>query len=210
MGKHDFFKRNRHSMKKREKRDTFLIVCEGERTEPNYFNKFPIKKEVITLEIHGEGMNTDSLVKEAISRKRIAEREGTPYIQVWVVFDRDSFPAERFQNAIKLCDENKIHYAITNEAFELWYMLHFNYYDSAMSRTQYSDKLSQLLDRKYEKNLDDIYDLLKDKQDKAIANANRLRKFQFESNNNRHDYCNTNPVTTVQDLVLTLNEFIDE
>ena len=36
----------------RELIDTFLIVCEGEKTEPNYFEKFPVRKE-IKVEILG-------------------------------------------------------------------------------------------------------------------------------------------------------------
>jgi len=44
----------------------FLIVCEGEKTEPNYFRKFPVDTKVIKLDIQGEGKNTKSLVEKAI------------------------------------------------------------------------------------------------------------------------------------------------
>lgn len=72
MGTHDFFKRDRRRVSDKKKRDTFLIVCEGERTEPNYFKKFPLKKEVIEVDIIGEGENTNTLVQEAIKLKREA------------------------------------------------------------------------------------------------------------------------------------------
>ena len=161
MGTHDFFSRNRNATnRKRAKIDTFLIVCEGESTEPNYFRKFPIKTNVINMDIRGEGKNTESLVREAIRLKKVAEKEGHPYVQVWVVFDRDSFPQNHFNNALKLCDDNDIYYAVTNEAFELWYLLHFGYYDSAMSRTQYGEKLSVKLESKYDKNRTDMYEVL--------------------------------------------------
>ncbi|MDF2651270.1 MAG: hypothetical protein K0Q73_7075 [Paenibacillus sp.] len=210
MGTHDFFARSRSkSNEKRELRETFLIVCEGERTEPNYFLKFPIKKDVIEVDVVGEGRNTESLVREAIKRKRIAETQGKPYVQIWVVFDRDSFPAGNFQKAIKLCDVNTINYAVSNEAFELWYLLHFNYYDSAMSRIQYGSKLSEQMGRKYEKNHVDIYETLKDKQELAIKRAKKLKKYQFDLRGH-DDYCISNPITTVYELVEVLNRYTEE
>jgi hypothetical protein len=48
----------------RELIERFLIVCEGEKTEPNYFKSFRVPKDVI--DIYGLGANTISLVKEAI------------------------------------------------------------------------------------------------------------------------------------------------
>lgn len=211
MGTHDFFGKNkgRKQLSKKDLRETFLIVCEGERTEPNYFCKFPIKREIIEVDILGEGKNTNSLVLEALRVKNVAEKQGNPYVQVWVVFDRDSFPIQNFQSAIDLCDAHGVKYAVTNEAFELWYLLHFNYYDSAMSRDQYSVKLSQELGKKYEKNQDDIYDLLKDKQEQAINRAKKLRKFQYMMRG-FHDYCNSNPMTTVYELIEILNDYVEE
>ncbi len=111
----------------RETYERFLIVCEGAKTEPNYFQSFRVPKEVI--DIHGIGDNTIRIVEEAI---RLKEKDN--YDQVWCVFDRDSFPPNRFNAAFILAGENSIKIAYSNEAFELWYLLHFNYYDSAMSR----------------------------------------------------------------------------
>ncbi|OIK10068.1 RloB family protein [Bacillus sp. MUM 13] len=209
MGSHDFFKRKRRTVSRKEQRDTFLIVCEGERTEPNYFKKFPLKKDVIEVDVVGEGKNTHTLVQEAIRLQREAEKEGTPYNQVWVVFDRDSFPVVNFQKAIELCDSNGIKFAVTNEAFELWYLLHYNYYDAAMSRTQYIDKLTELMQRKYEKKQQDIYELLKDKQERAIKFAKKLQKHHYDMKG-YHDFCNSNPITTVYELVEELNNYIGD
>lgn len=211
MKKHDYFTRK---LKNREqtkvKKDKILIVCEGKGTEPRYFEDFPVNKEIVDIDVSGQGKNTFTLVKEAVRLKEKAKSEGKPYNQVWVVFDRDSFPASNFHNAIDLCDEKGIEFAVSNEAFEIWYLLHFNYYDSAISRTQYETKLTNALGRKYEKTLPAMYNALKERQEKAIARAKKLRKYQFEMNNNRHIYCNSNPVTTVYKLVEVLNDFIEE
>jgi hypothetical protein len=41
----------------------FLIVCEGEKTEPNYFKSFRVSKKVV--DVHGLGENPSKLVKSA-------------------------------------------------------------------------------------------------------------------------------------------------
>jgi hypothetical protein len=65
-------------------------VCEGEKTEPNYFRSFPVDAKVIKLEIKGEGRNTQSLVENAISLKNGSESDETD--RFWCVFDRDEKP----------------------------------------------------------------------------------------------------------------------
>lgn len=44
--------------KTRELKKKFLIVCEGEKTEPNYFEGFKVPREIIKIE--GIGYNTNS------------------------------------------------------------------------------------------------------------------------------------------------------
>lgn len=69
---------------------SFLIVCEGEKTEPNYFRRFRVPAEVARIDVQGIGANTVSLV-----RKAIALRDAGDYDQTWCVFDRDSFSLAR-------------------------------------------------------------------------------------------------------------------
>ncbi len=100
------------------------------------------------LEIKGTGYNTLTLVDEAIRLKNEAR---SAYDQVWCVFDLDSFPSDDFSNAISKAIAAGLQVAYTNEAFELWYLLHFEDHRSALSRVQYSQKLSDHLGHKYEK-----------------------------------------------------------
>ena len=144
------------------------------------------------------GDNTIRIVEEAV---RLKEKDN--YDQVWCVFDRDSFPPEKFNAAFILAEENNIEIAYSNEAFELWYLLHFNYYDSAMSRKQYGEKLSELLGYKYEKNSDSIYDKLLEKQSTAIKNAEKLLTIHTPLNPEK-----ANPSTKVHILVKELNKFV--
>lgn len=138
----------------REPLERFLIVCEGKKTEPNYFEGFRVPGDVV--KIIGLGDNTDSLVEKAIQIKQ----KGT-YDQHWCVFDRDSFPTNRFNRALLLAQNNGFRVAYSNEAFELWYLLHFHYYDAAMDRAGYAGRLSELLGKPYAKNSRTIYDELR-------------------------------------------------
>ncbi|WP_461246563.1 RloB family protein [Treponema sp. R6D11] len=175
----------------------FLIVCEGEKTEPNYFRKFPENPEVYDrIDIYGTGYNTLSLVAEAINLKLEAEKRKEPYIEVWCVFDKDDFSIDLFVHAIILAGNNQIKCAYSIEAFEIWYMLHFNFYDTALSRSQYKEKLSELLGKTYLKNDEGMYHLLQKRTSTAMQNARRL--FTLQGN---RSFAEQNPITTVFKLV---------
>jgi hypothetical protein len=191
---------NRHQRKvdTRNIRERFLIVCEGAKTEPNYFKSFRVNRTIFEVDIHGFGYNTLSLVEKAVELKA-----GNDYDQVWCVFDRDSFPAQIFNSAFKKAELEGIKIAYSNEAFELWYLLHFQFYDSAIKRKEYWKMLSQQLGHKYEKNSETIYEELLDRQMDAIRNAKRLYASYSPCNPERD-----NPSTTVFELVEALNRFL--
>ncbi len=73
-----------------------------------------------------------------------------------------------------------------------------------MTRQQYCDKLSQLLNINYQKNAKGIYDLLLQKQQGAIRNAEKLLS-KYEILNPE----NNNPSTTVHLLVRELNKWLN-
>lgn len=107
-----------------QERKYFLIVCEGEKTEPNYFryfkNKLP-KHLLNTVELIGEGDNTLNVVKKAISLKldRLKDPITPEFDEVWAVFDKDDFPTERVDSAFNLANHNDIKCAFSNQSFEL-------------------------------------------------------------------------------------------
>ncbi len=191
--------------RKDKSRRWFLIVCEGEKTEPNYFRSFPVNKNLIRLDIKGEGKNTKSLVEKAIELKNKDQYDEND--QFWCVFDRDKNPknpndSQNFNSAITLARNNGIDVAYSNDAFELWYLLHFHFYNTGTSRKDYPDKLTELLGHKYQKNSETIYEELKDKQENAIKNAKQLLQ-KYDRSNPESD----NPSTTVHLLVEELNKF---
>jgi len=89
----------------RPKRRFYLIVCEGTKTEPNYFNGLkqnlpPGVIDLIDLDVDGTGHNTLTVIDDALKAKQRLEKVGRTIDEVWAVFDRDSFPEQNFNNAI--------------------------------------------------------------------------------------------------------------
>lgn len=202
----------------RNKRKYYLIVCEGEATEPNYFEglKQDLPKGVLTayqIDIAGTGRNTQSLVDEALRLQTVYEKNTTRKIdRLWVVFDKDSFTPQDFNGAIQRCHNSDVGCAWSNEAFELWYLLHFQYYENAISRRRYKEMIENHLkpilgnEFRYEKNSEQMYALLKEygSLDNAIRNAKRLAE-RFEG---RQDYANHNPCTMVYRLIEELKALV--
>ena len=179
----------------REQRSRFLIVCEGMKTEPQYFESF-------RLSVHVESVGRGALevVDTAIRLRDEGDYRHPLLDYVWCVFDRDDVPADDFNTAIALARKEGLGAAYSNEAFELWYLLHFHYVDTGISRLDYIAKLSLLLGHPYRKNSPAIGRELEKRQPTAIANARRLLA-QYDPPNPAVD----NPSTTVHLLVEELN-----
>ncbi len=178
MGKDDFFKKRREARKKREyafktpKANSYLIVTEGKCTEPNYFSG--IKREILAkvggtvdvvevpeIDIHGEGTSTEKLIEIT---EQYVSKANVIYQNIWVVFDKDDFPD--FDQAIVAGEEKGYSIAWSNQSFEYWIYLHFNYSDSDLHRNQWNAKLDELFKsyglskNGYSKNIENIYNLL--------------------------------------------------
>ena len=118
---------------------TILIVCEGKNTEPSYFRQFKLSSA--TIKAIGNGHNTTSLVNQAIELSR-----GGVYDQVWCVFDKDQFPAADFNNAINIANAQNFGVAYSNQAFEYWFILHFEDHQGAgMNRNEYGKTINQYI-----------------------------------------------------------------
>lgn len=153
-------------------KQSFLIVCEGENTEPDYFNAFRLTSA--NVKAVGQGINTVRLVQKAISIKEEEKRKGNRFDQYWVVFDKDDFPNNDFNNAIVLAQKNGFRVAYSNQAFELWFLLHFCLIEGSMHRNLYEEKLNTYLNFVYSKVKGmgtQMYNVLQVKQAEAIKNS---------------------------------------
>lgn len=202
------FERNeqKRPVETRERRICFLIICEGEKTEPNYFEglrkDLPVGTLVIAdMTIKGTGKNTESLIEFSINYRK---RSNQSFDRTWAVFDRDSFTEEQFNNSIIRAEANQINCAWSNEAFELWFLLHFQLIENGMSRKDYQSYLEREIKRvtgkvyKYKKNDINMFSILIEhgSQEQAI---NRAKKLKAHFNDGKH--ANHNPCTLVYLLI---------
>jgi hypothetical protein len=189
----------------RNTKKSFLIICEGE-TEIKYFHRFRLQTVKIKI-IEGKQGNAKSFILEAIKIKKSLKDK---FDESWCVFDKDNCSKEQFNQAEGLAKQKNIKIAYSNEAFEIWFILHFQYLDIATSRSEYPKILNtqmkkcKLLNEKeqYAKNREDMYEKLKPYQTTAITNAAKLIQDRDEAKKHPFD---ANPSTTVQELVKELN-----
>lgn len=225
MGSDDLFKKRRMERKKRShdfivpKANSFLIVAEGERTEPIYFNG--LKEQILNsiggtvdiveipeIEIHGEGASTEKLIEIT---ERYVSNAKIIYQNIWVIFDKDDFLD--FDSAIEYGKSKGYSIGWSNQCFEYWLFLHFEYSDADLHRSQWCLKLSKffkeynLTDNGYEKNQDNLYELLDSigGVQTAINNAKR-RMSEYREGIDRPS--KMSPGTTVHLLVEQLRSYI--
>lgn len=220
LGTDDLFKKRRAKRNARKagtlepKADSYLIVCEGEKTEPLYFaaiarevkQKLGGNLDVPTIKTSGEGRGTVRLVEKAVE---LVNRSDINYQHVWVVMDKDDFGD--FDEAIEMAKAHGFEVAWSNQCFEYWLYLHFFYSDSALHRGDWVQKLSEIFtswgirSSGYEKNLDNLYEIVSHYGDfhRACANARRIRgRYSIGQPPSSCDPC-----TTVDRLVEELRQY---
>lgn len=208
-------KRNASSylIDKKEPKKTILIVCEGQ-TEKLYFESFP----VLTLTVEARNLKGQSKLRLIESTSSIIEtnkRRDKTYDEVWCVFDMDYKKGEKefadFDNAIEKGKSLNYKIAYSNDSFEVWFYLHFQYTDQKHLRDFYYKSLGKKWNLNYKKEgkvfnfSKNIYPrIANDKdasQEKAIKRAEKLFKKQSHLT-----YHQQNPVTLVYELVKFLNK----
>jgi len=208
MGNDKLFHKNRERTKKdlarrRAKQSSYekiLIVCEGEKTEPNYFDELKDHHQLNTVNVDGKcGSDPWSVYQHAIKCARQAKVNNDPYDKVYCVFDKDKHTT--YQKALTAIVRKESFTAINSvPCFEYWLLLHFTYttqpFDASGNKSAGDKTIDEL--RKY---LPDYQ-----KSDKGIFNrlflkledakTNSLRALD-ESNANQTD----NPSTHIHELV---------
>lgn len=201
---------NRKVKTRGKPKELILIVCEGEKTEPNYFRKFRVSTS--NVKVIGAGALPDKVVERAIKEIEDAKtNRKDKFEHVWCVFDRDDHPEKRIISALNLARKNGIKIAFSNECFELWYILHYQLLNSSLHRSQYYPLLKKKLGKSYKKNDPDMYEILLSHQRTALRNAKSLYDTNPYDLNNQNDFqkaIKANPSTTVYQLVELLNKNI--
>lgn len=171
--------------RKRAKRSPYemvLIVCEGEKTEPNYFkaliDDFRLNTANVVVARNIGGLSPKSLVDFALEEYR----KEKIYDRVFCVFDKDRHTT--YDNTLDRIRRAKLDKGHTFEAitsvpcFEFWLLLHFVYTTKQFDTNSGSICANVIADLKrhfpaYAKGNVDTYQVTKDKLDIAISHSMR-------------------------------------
>lgn len=102
---------------KLQKRKKLLIMCEGENTEPSYFNKF--RCTTADVRVTGLGISSTELIQKTRRQPDLKQ-----YDEVWCVYDRDD-RINSFNYSLQLATQYGFNVAYSIQAFEYWILLHF-------------------------------------------------------------------------------------
>ena len=184
----------------------YLIVCEDEKSSCYYLKSFPHDPSIVQIVTEGGAGNTISVVEKGIELKTRAQKGKVPYVQTYCVIDRDEHPVNRYRKAFTEAQKhNDLRVIWANEAFELWYLLHFIYNDAAIERHDLIRKLSKHLPESYDKADDKISDKLAARKATAHHNACRLEK----ANSGEKFPAMVNPSTNIHHLIKVLEQLAD-
>lgn len=173
-----------------------LIVCEGGKTEPIYFEEIRDYHEIslANVEVTGEcGSDPMSVVHHAIKLYG-AELDKNPeegFDRVYCVFDRDSYHQQgrKYQEALAKLKQlrAKKFYAINSvPCFEYWFILHFDRttksYSNRGSKSVAGVVLSELMSHwpQYEKAMEGTYQYLLKQQEQAKRTNKKSAKENAE------------------------------
>jgi RloB-like protein len=214
MGKDDLFHKRKERraaslQRKRSKRapyDRVLIVCEGSKTEPNYFKEIrdAYRLSTANIDICGEecGSAPLSVVNYAIKRFR----DDPDYNCVYCVIDRDKHTT--FDAAIDKLSQTRLgknvkFTAITSvPCFEFWLLLHYCYttreFCAPGNDSNCELVIAELNKRDripgYTKGAQNIFDLTKERLPDAIKHAKRVQQHNLTAGTD-------NPATNIHELV---------
>ena len=161
----------------REPYDRVLIVCEGEKSEPNYFREMVNRHRLSTanVEIVGIGKDPRWIVNRAKELKKQERLLGDQYDAVYCVFDRDQHV--HFCSASKSAKSAGLELARSWPCFEHWLVLHFEYRRRPYRRSRRGTAAARCLGELkrhlpgYTKHRAGVYDKLEEQLESAKANA---------------------------------------
>lgn len=219
----DYFNKHRSGIPKERSHstrqtapDSYLIVMEGERTEPGYFegikryidNKYTKGQISIrpVINCEGKGCGTGKLLKEA---EKCVSRGNKEYQHVWLVFDYDNF--RDFDDTIRKATKKGYRVAWSNMCFELWLCLHRNYYNTKASANDWSSRLDAITGMNHAHKTEEAIKLFpmlsaNGGLQKAVKNARKLD----QAYNDHIPPSQQNPCTKVYELILELKPYLAE
>ena len=194
---------HRREKARRAPYERILVVCEGKKTEPNYFKDlrkaFGLNPMNVVIADKKHGLDPMSLVEYALDEYK----KESDYNHVYCVFDRDkhlTYDAALDKiRAFRMRRGAILHPITSIPCFELWLLLHFTYTPRSFCAACGDSNCALLIsDLKqyipaYEKGADNIF-IGDERLDMAINNAKQLEEFHLTSGTD-------NPSTKIHLLV---------
>ena len=202
---------DRHKIAKAQKKRTIkktksiskkvLIACEDTKSSRFYFTRMIKDYGLRGQVVFAKHIGTNPMkVLEAI---KIHLLKDSSFDEKWIVIDKDSYSKSEFNGTIASAKALDINVAYSNEAYELWILLHFKDQKAYINRLQLNKELKDLVD--YEKNNEFIYEIIKSKQNEAIKRSKNLIKFFMDINGTSNPF-DDNPSNTIYKLVESLEK----
>ncbi len=177
--------------KNKPPRKRFVIVCEGERTETDYFHhlkdcwksRFKEVDKYVSIDIMppsaAGGNEPPNLIDYAMTMLQETEKARNLWdksSEIWCVFDVEAEKRRKnLKNRVASARKRKIQLAISNPCLELWFYLHFHYCETAFETCDEMEKSLQKCWPDYGKSNND-FSALEGKYKTARQNAEQLRK----------------------------------
>lgn len=201
---------HRYKHRPRREEQKILVITNGQ-TEEEYFCQFPVPGQLLKIKCFPR-IDNKRLLRQAAAFRQAQIRENKYLDDIdstWIVIDRDANISnagdkQHFIDVLKKAGEENVNVAYSNDAFELWYLLHFKYEKDTLNAQELKLRINKELkkdkiDYSYKKPAKRMYGLIDTKQDQAIANAKRLQQHQKGI-----PAVDANPSTSVYKLVEVL------
>lgn len=194
-----------------------LVVSEGKETEPRYFEGVrsalgAANGRKVAIVVKGTGKHTLDLLDFAVEHCRYAPET---FDHVWLVFDKDDFPAADFDAMERKCAElsdgsRTFHALWSNPCFELWPLLHLRYTTASMTAAECQRALAQAMSKdlgvEYRKNLGGLFGMVDGQRAEALHRVQRLEAHHGELGDAKPSA--QNPATKVGEIFDVIGPYL--
>jgi len=168
----------RRTFKRLPRKTTILIVCEGKETQRNYFDGLKredaVRQRFAVTVKRGKGGSPLAVAQFAVKQKNQSVAD---YDEVWCVMDVEGLDRrDELRKAIECLKANHIRPCLSNPAFEVWLLAHFEKTATAFANcdaviSRLNSHWQQHFGEKYNKADRNIYSRVARLTNNAIENA---------------------------------------
>jgi hypothetical protein len=202
--------------------DAFLIVTEGEVTEPVYFNLLiqDLQLGVVRIKVQpGDHSDPRHVIRtaERVAKKQVRDHkkgvlgtgEPSKFDHIWAIVDTDVAVRQGFWNDVQqLAGARKVKLAHSTPCFEFWLLLHINGFTTRSDLVD-GDAAKSAVKHAFGHDYSTNEDIAKKaiatllpKWPESVGNAERVRKYHQDAGTHQP----ANPSTEVDQLVRALND----